>query len=278
MPEGDAELQDLYRDVLLDYYRSRTHKGKAEPADVRGHGVSPICGDDIEVTASREGDKLARIRYEGHGCVISQASTAMMAEALEGRTAVEALRLAAAFGDFMVRRGPPEALPEELEETKALEGVRKFPARVKCAMLSWNTLRLALEQGAAEFRETEDHGPAADKGDDADARRAFPSFKDIGKALAQVEDPEMHVSIVELGLVYGARIEDGGGAGGKRVVVTMSLTTPACPYGPMLLATAQAAVARVPGVDAVEVELAFDPPWDPRTFASDEAKDTLGIF
>ena len=156
MPEGDAELADLYRDVLLDYYRSRTHKGRLEPHDVRGHGVSPICGDEVEITAAREGDSLARIRYDGHGCVISQASTAMMAEALEGKPLPEVRKLIEGFADFMVRRGPLDAMPEALEETKALEGVRKFPARIKCAMLSWNTLRLGLERGAAEFRETED--------------------------------------------------------------------------------------------------------------------------
>ncbi|MBI4425658.1 MAG: SUF system NifU family Fe-S cluster assembly protein [Elusimicrobia bacterium] len=156
MPEGDAELADLYRDVLLDYYRSRAHKGRLEDFNVRGHGVSPICGDEIELTARREGDRLVRIRYDGHGCVISQASTAMMAEALEGKSLAEALRLVEAFGDFMVRRGDPEALPEALEEAKALEGVRRFPARVKCAMLSWNTLTLGLSQGSAEFREIEE--------------------------------------------------------------------------------------------------------------------------
>lgn len=155
MAEGDAELADLYRDVLLDYYRSRAHKGRLEPHDVRGHGVSPICGDEVEITASREGDRLAQIRYDGHGCVISQASSAMMAEALEGKSIAEVLELVEAFGDFMVRRGRLEDIPEDLEETKALEGVRKFPARVKCAMLSWNTLRLGLEQGTAEFREVE---------------------------------------------------------------------------------------------------------------------------
>ena len=82
----------------------------------------------------------------------------MMAEALEGKPVKEVLRLVAAFGDFMVRRGSPEALPEALEETKALEGVRKFPARVKCAMLSWNTLRLGLEKDGAEFQEAEGRG------------------------------------------------------------------------------------------------------------------------
>ncbi|MBI5202750.1 MAG: SUF system NifU family Fe-S cluster assembly protein [Elusimicrobia bacterium] len=156
MAEGDAELADLYRDVLLDYYRSRAHKGKLEPHDVRGHGVSPICGDEIEITATRQGDRLDKLRFDGHGCVISQASSAMMAEAVEGKSVPEVLKLVEAFGDFMVRRGPMDQMPAELEETKALEGVRKFPARVKCAMLSWNVLRLGLQQGAAEYQELGD--------------------------------------------------------------------------------------------------------------------------
>ena len=156
MPEGDAELADLYRDVLLDYYRSRAHKGRLEPHDVRGHGVSPICGDEVEITATRSGDRRDKLRFDGHGCVISQASTAMMAEAVEGKTVSEVLALVEAFGKFMVRRGAPDDVPAELEETKALEGVRKFPARVKCAMLSWNVLRLGLEQGAAEYQELGD--------------------------------------------------------------------------------------------------------------------------
>ena len=156
MPEGDSELADLYRDVLLDYYRSKAHKGTLEPADVKGHGVSPICGDEILVTARRAGDTLGQIRFSGHGCVISQASSAMMAEALEGKPMAEVTSLMDAFSAMMLHKAPLEDLPGELEEAKALEGVRKFPARIKCAMLSWNTLRLGLAQGAAEFRETED--------------------------------------------------------------------------------------------------------------------------
>ena len=156
MPEGDAELADLYRDVLLDYYRSKAHKGTLDPADVRGHGVSPICGDEIEITARRAGDTLAQIRFSGHGCVISQASSAMMAEALEGKPMAEVASLMEAFGAMMLRQAPLDSLPEELEEAKALEGVRKFPARIKCAMLSWNVLRLGLEQGAAEYQELGD--------------------------------------------------------------------------------------------------------------------------
>jgi len=158
MPEGDAELADLYRDVLLDYYRSPAHKGKVEDPDLAARGFSPTCGDEIEVTARREGGRLARLRFAGHGCVISQASSAMMAEALEGKALDEVRALIKSFGDVMVRQAALDSLPEALEETKALEGVRRFPARVKCAMLSWNTLEQGLSVGpgaeSAQYMET----------------------------------------------------------------------------------------------------------------------------
>lgn len=103
------------------------------------------------------------------------------------------------------------------------------------------------------------------------------TFKQIGQVLAPVEDPEIHMSIVDLGLIYGARIESPDGLG-NTVTVQMSLTSPMCPYGPMLLAMVHAALAKLPGVRDVNVDLTFSPPWDPRTMASEEAKDTLGIF
>ncbi len=155
--EGDAELQDLYREVLLDYFRSGAHKGRVEPADFRSHGINPVCGDEIELTMKVEGrgadGRIGRIRYDGHGCVISQASSAMMAESLEGRTVARAKELVAAFKDMMLSKTPLESLPEELEALKSLEGVRKFPMRVKCATLAWNTLQKGLEQGAARGKE-----------------------------------------------------------------------------------------------------------------------------
>lgn len=102
------------------------------------------------------------------------------------------------------------------------------------------------------------------------------SFKDIGAALATVLDPEIHMSITELGLIYGAEVLEA--EGGKSVKVRMSLTSPACPYGPMLLASAHGALAKLPGVRDVDVDLTFQPSWDPRTMASEEAKDQLGIY
>ena len=102
------------------------------------------------------------------------------------------------------------------------------------------------------------------------------SFKQIGAALGTVYDPEIRMSIVELGLVYGVKLDELDG--GKAVKVTMSLTSPACPYGPMLLASVHGALAKVPGVRDVDVDLTFLPTWDPRTMASEEAKDQLGIY
>lgn len=102
-----------------------------------------------------------------------------------------------------------------------------------------------------------------------------PSFRQIGEALGTVHDPEIHISITELGLVYGAQVE---GEEGRSVKVRMSLTSPACPYGPVLLATVHGALAKLPGVRDVDVDLTFEPAWDPRTMASEEAKDQLGLY
>jgi nitrogen fixation NifU-like protein len=155
--EGDAELQDLYREVLLDYFRDTAHKGVIEAADLRSHGINPVCGDEIEITLKKRPDGgIAQIRFTGHGCVISQASSAMMAEALEGRSVDRAQELVAAFKAMMLQKAPLETLPEELDALKALEGVRRFPTRIKCATLAWNTVSQGLAQGrAAEYEEVE---------------------------------------------------------------------------------------------------------------------------
>ena len=102
------------------------------------------------------------------------------------------------------------------------------------------------------------------------------TFRAIGKALQPVQDPEIRMSIVDLGLIYGAEMTQTDK--GLKVTVKMSLTSPACPYGPMLLASAHSALARIPGVADVDVDLAFTPSWDPRTMATEEAKEQLGLF
>src|SRR5438105_5055804 len=95
------------------------------------------------------------------------------------------------------------------------------------------------------------------------------TFRQIGEALRPVFDPEIRISIVDLGLVYGAKVEPAvskeNGEAGEDVKVVMSLTSPACPYGPMLLASVHGALAKLPGVRDVDVDLSFSPTWDPRT-------------
>ncbi|MEK7388576.1 MAG: Fe-S cluster assembly sulfur transfer protein SufU [Elusimicrobiota bacterium] len=145
--EGDAELQDLYREVLLDYYQSSARKGRLVPADLKAHGVNPVCGDEIEITAQIKDGKVVKLRYAGHGCVISQASAAMMAEAMEGAGIERVKELSAAFKRLMLENAPAAGLPPELESLASLEGVRKFPLRVKCATLGWNTMMQGLETG-----------------------------------------------------------------------------------------------------------------------------------
>lgn len=102
----------------------------------------------------------------------------------------------------------------------------------------------------------------------------LPTEETIREALAQVVDPELHIDILNLGLIYAVERDEEA----KHVRVEMTLTSPACPYGPELQRQTHDAVAQLANVSTVHVEIVFSPPWDPRTMASDDAKDTLGIF
>ena len=96
----------------------------------------------------------------------------------------------------------------------------------------------------------------------------------VMEALKEVQDPELHLGIVDLGLIYGVDVEEGG----KHVEVRMSLTSPGCPYGPQMVNDVRLTVTRLPGVETADVRVVWDPPWDPRKMASDEIKDKLGIW
>ncbi|HEY0798856.1 MAG TPA: metal-sulfur cluster assembly factor [Candidatus Baltobacteraceae bacterium] len=103
----------------------------------------------------------------------------------------------------------------------------------------------------------------------------MPTVDQVREALAEVQDPELHMGIVDLGLVYGVDVE---GENGQDVIVTMTLTSPMCPVGPMFKASVHDKVASLEGVKNVKVEITFMPPWDPREMASDDAKLALGIW
>jgi nitrogen fixation NifU-like protein len=136
------ELDDLYRDVILDHNRRPRNFGPLEPADSSVDGFNPLCGDRITLRLKLAGDEIADIRFEGQGCAISTASASLMTEAVKGRSRAEALALFERVHRLLTDDAAPS---DELGKLAALSGVRAYPARVKCASLCWHTLVSALQ-------------------------------------------------------------------------------------------------------------------------------------
>lgn len=140
------ELKQLYTDLILEYNRDKTNKRKIESPTVHEHGHNPSCGDDIDIEAKVENGIITDLAYTGSGCAISQASTAMMAELLQGRTVEEGLRLCRLFLDMIRGKVTDDSQLEELEAAITLKDISQMPVRVKCATLGWHTLEMALEK------------------------------------------------------------------------------------------------------------------------------------
>ena len=136
-------LEELYQEIILDHYRRPRNRGKASPADIIGRDSNPLCGDEIEVTARIAEGKIAEVKFDGHGCSISQASASIMTTKLIGKTPDEAKTFIESFQKMM--RGDMPFGGKEMGDLKALEGVLKFPVRVKCATLAWHTLHKGME-------------------------------------------------------------------------------------------------------------------------------------
>lgn len=141
---NDAALSALYQEMILDHYRRPRNKGVLDGADVSVPMSNPMCADEITLELSLDGDHVSELRFTGHGCSISQASTSMMTELVKGKSTQETERLCQRFR-AMVMGDRDAALDESLGKTRCLSGVARFPARVRCALLGWN----ALEQGLA---------------------------------------------------------------------------------------------------------------------------------
>jgi nitrogen fixation NifU-like protein len=135
------ELNDLYRDVILDHNRQPRNFGPLEAADTSADGVNPLCGDRLTLRLKLAGGKIEEIRFEGQGCAISTASASLMTEAVKGKTRAEALGLFERIHRLLTEDA---AEPDGLGKLAALSGVREYPARVKCASLCWHTLASAL--------------------------------------------------------------------------------------------------------------------------------------
>ena len=152
-------LEDLYREIILDHYRSPRNRGELEtPPALRVEGYNPLCGDEIVVYLDVRDDTVADLKIGGQGCSISQSSASMMSAAVKGRTVKEARAVIRAFkgmmsiheqrldADGQPESAPPDAAEVKLGDLEALQGVVRFPVRIKCATLSWNTLTQALEE------------------------------------------------------------------------------------------------------------------------------------
>jgi nitrogen fixation NifU-like protein len=136
------ELNDLYRDVILDHNRRPRNFGGLESADASVEGFNPMCGDRLTLRLKLADDTISDIRFEGQGCAISTASASLMTEAVKGKTRTQALTLFERIHRLLTDdAAPPD---EELGKLAALSGVRQYPARVKCATLCWHTLSTAL--------------------------------------------------------------------------------------------------------------------------------------
>jgi len=139
-----VSLEDLYKEVILDHYRAPRNKGRLDPHDVALERNNPLCGDEIELFLKFDGENLEGIAFDGKGCSISQASASMMTEKVKGLSAEEASQLAETIKSMMAGEGDGD--PNQLGDLVSLKGVVKYPVRIKCALLGWNTLVEAIEE------------------------------------------------------------------------------------------------------------------------------------
>jgi nitrogen fixation protein NifU and related proteins len=137
-------IDDLYKEVILDHYKSPRNKRPLEDATVSLHKTNPLCGDEITIHARLDDGKVTAIAFEGQGCSISQASASMLTEAVGGKSVDDAAALAGEFRSLMEGKVDPDE--DAFGDLVALKGVAKYPVRIKCAVLGWDVLQDALAE------------------------------------------------------------------------------------------------------------------------------------
>lgn len=152
-----VKLNELYREVIMDHYRRPRNKGDLENPTVSIDLTNPLCGDEITLQLAVEEGVVQEARFNGRGCSISQASASMMTQQVRGKTLAEALSMAEQFKKMM--HGDEDA-GKALGDLQALQGVAKFPARVRCALLAWEALERTAEQAEDNDNEPRPPGPA----------------------------------------------------------------------------------------------------------------------
>jgi nitrogen fixation NifU-like protein len=139
-----VSLDGLYREIILDHYQNPRNRGVLEDADAASHGHNPLCGDEVDVFLKLRGSQIDAIGFTSRGCSISQATASMMTESVKGHTVEDAEAMVAAFKAMMLEGGTLDGRPE-MADLEALQGVKQYPVRIKCALLPWNTLQDALD-------------------------------------------------------------------------------------------------------------------------------------
>jgi nitrogen fixation NifU-like protein len=143
------QLDQLYQEIILDHYKRPVGRGLREPYKAETHHVNPTCGDEITLRVETDGVKISDVSWEGQGCSISQASASVLHELLTDVSVADALRVHEAFVELMQSKGQIEPDEEILGDAVAFAGVAKYPARVKCALLSWMAFKDALARAGA---------------------------------------------------------------------------------------------------------------------------------
>ena len=133
----NADLDALYQEIILDHYKHPHHKGLRDPFEAEVHHVNPSCGDEVTLRVHLADGVVSDVSYDSVGCSISQASASVLTDLVIGKTIDEAMAIHSTFQELMQGRGTVEPDEEVLEDGIAFAGVAKFPARVKCALLSW---------------------------------------------------------------------------------------------------------------------------------------------
>ena len=149
MPNREAQnavaFDDLYRDLILDHYRSPRNKGELDEAGVIVEGFNPSCGDEVSVALRLDGDAVDGVRFAGSGCSISQSSASMLTQEITGRPLEEVRALSAAVQQMLTDEGF-DLDGDDIGDLEALAGVARFPVRIKCALLAWKVLDQALNE------------------------------------------------------------------------------------------------------------------------------------
>ena len=145
-----ADVDDLYQEIILDHYRSPRNQEKLPESDLEAQGMNPFCGDEVVIQIKLVDGLVGAVSFKGAGCSISQASASILTNVIKGKSLSEAEDLYLQFRDMMYGKSPSEGGMDQLGEAEALAGVKKFPIRVKCALLAWATLEDAIKKHQRE--------------------------------------------------------------------------------------------------------------------------------